>query len=159
MSGYATVQSSKFKVRRPGWAATPQDDREGATRLRKNAISCSVEQLGAMENLAAQVFPQACRRNADASAMYVRNCQRVPLSHRRTSHVSHVSYVSHPLRRYVARWRSTDMCPFRAGYKTSATRGELHAVLRGALPSTQNSNKPPTVACDGATHRWYRQRE
>ena len=57
----------------------------------------------------------------------------VPLSHRRPSHVSYVSHVSHPLRRYVARplqsparlaprsgyailklisarWRSTEMC-------------------------------------------------
>ena len=49
--------------------AAPQDDGEGATRLRKNAISCSVAQLGAMENLAAQVFPQACRRNANTKHM------------------------------------------------------------------------------------------
>ena len=70
-------------------AAAPQDDGEGATRLRKNAISCSVAQLGAMENLAAQVFPQACRRIADTK--HVKECQ------------CRILQKSHSLARYVAR--------------------------------------------------------
>ena len=75
--GCATVRSSKFGGL--SGAAAPQDDGEGATRLRKYAISCSIAQLGAMENLAAQVFPQACRRNADTK--HVKDCMWMWLRH------------------------------------------------------------------------------
>ena len=70
---------AQFRIMNDELATAAQDDEENATRLRKNAISCSVAQLGREGDSALQSLPRVCRRNAHAK--HVKDCMWVWLRH------------------------------------------------------------------------------
>ena len=149
--------SSKFKVRRPGWRLCRRTACESlcllcpfvpsaivpcvlcvppSSPLRRTntSITCSARRA-----LKGRRFTAGGERSVALGSLGRR--QPVPSSARPAKRLRHPKLIS-------ARWRSTEMCPFRAACKTPATRGKSHAVLFSAsFPSTLCSGAYTCVFC------------